>query len=76
MTLTKLIMVYIVTMTTKTILYFHLTVMIIYVLQVLSNLIADFLNITQTDDVKQARLYIMENGVDLDKALCQYYNEL
>ncbi|KAK7500734.1 hypothetical protein BaRGS_00007978 [Batillaria attramentaria] len=42
---------------------------------VLSNLIADFLEITQTDDVVAARRYINDSGMDLDKALCQYFNE-
>ena len=44
--------------------------------QVLSTLIADFLNITTTDDVPKARNYIMENGMDLDRALLQYFREM
>ena len=42
----------------------------------LTNLIADFLNITTTDDVSTARTYLIENSMDLDKALCQYFREM
>ncbi|PVD30480.1 hypothetical protein C0Q70_09746 [Pomacea canaliculata] len=45
------------------------------VAEVLSNLIAEFLTITTSEDVSTARRYIMENGMDLEKALCQYFTE-
>lgn len=46
------------------------------VAEVLSTLIADFLNVTSMDDVAKARRYLLDNSMDLDLALCQFFRDL
>ncbi|XP_076460488.1 uncharacterized protein LOC143293481 [Babylonia areolata] len=46
------------------------------VAEVLSTLIAEFLNVTTTDDVAKARRYILDNNMDMDRALCSFFRDL